>query len=471
QKFRETPFLVKTVTLSGKNKAKDYYEQTIDLHGIDNKKDGERVISALLPGSSLLVKDLVISTSAQFQGRWKLGHEVMSGGKKQFEELFSGDVTSVGRRKSDIEIQINRVWPGRSLILKLDPAGKYLGSISALKITAYLPRLVFFADKAGTFLAQSGNGNKVRIKNIPGDQERQINKIISFSDVIENDKWRPESLVEKLSIAGGPFNEKGYRWTSRVAIPESGYYRLVLNQEASLSRNPGGLRLARDLVQIPYFRGQSEMQKITLQGISDYDKTRNTSVWTIQLPEPSNKLTEMTIESNGIFERKVMVEIAKPGHTGWQQWKELYWQNLANTPTVLHIGLEGLSKDTTELRIKLNHGDNRPIEISKIEAVYYAPTILFLINKPGEYVLFGGNPDAPETRYDLNLVQAHLTEAVPMPAMMEKTTPFLSSSLQLKVQEIFDDKSWGLYVVLGIVTLVLIILIIRLFPKAKKTET
>jgi len=205
QRFRETPFLVKTVTLSGKDKGKDYLEQTAVLHFIDNRQDRERVLSALLPGSNLWVKNLVISTSAQFQGKWKLGHEVMSGGKMQFEELFSGEVTTVGRTESEIEIQINRVWPSRSLVLKLDPEGKYLGSIKGLRIKAYLPRLVFFADTAGEYLAQSGNGSKVRVKDVPGDRDRQINKIISFSDVIENEKWRPESLVEKLSIAGGPF--------------------------------------------------------------------------------------------------------------------------------------------------------------------------------------------------------------------------------------------------------------------------
>jgi hypothetical protein len=35
---------------------------------------------------------------------------------------------------------------------------------------------------------------------------------------------------------------------------------------------------------------------------------------------------------------------------------------------------------------------------------------------------------------------------------------------------VFEDKSWGLYLVLGAVTLVLMILIVRLFPKADQGQ-
>ena len=466
--FRETPFIVKSVSLSGKSTAKDYAEKTISLHFSDEKKEDKRSISALLPGSGLWIKTLLLSTEAHFQGTWKLGHEVIIGGKPQFQELLSGSITTVSQAKSNSEIPINRAWPGRSLVLKLDTEGKYIGNIVEMQITANMPRIVFLADKAGVYLAQSGNGNKAIIKKIPGDQKRRINRVVSFSEVTENRIWRPESLVEKFAIEGGPFIGKGYRWMAKVKIPEPGYYRLRLNQKVSLSHDPGSIRLVREGIQVPYFRGQSETQEINLQSTSNYDKLKNTTLWTIKLPEPSYKLMEMTMESEGIFDRRVILEIPKPGHTGWQQWKELHWQNLSNAPAVLHFGLEYLPKDISEMRITMNHGDNRPIEIRKVKAIYYTPTLFFLINKHGEYTLFGGNPEIPEAKYDLALVQAHLMEAIPKLAVMENLEPFHSTGVKLKILEVFEDKSWGLYAVLGLVTLVLMILIIRLFPKGEK---
>lgn len=38
------------------------------------------------------------------------------------------------------------------------------------------------------------------------------------------------------------------------------------------------------------------------------------------------------------------------------------------------------------------------------------------------------------------------------------------------IVEAFDDRSWGLYLVLGVVTMVLMVLIIKLFPKEEKEK-
>jgi hypothetical protein len=327
--------------------------------------------------------------------------------------------------------------------------------------------LTFYADKAGTYLAQTGSGNKISIHEAPGDADRKINKAISFSPVNENKQWAPEHLAEKFAIPGGPFNEKGYRWTAGVRVPESGYYRMVLNREASLSPNPDNVRLVRDNVQVPFFHGSSEEKEIGLEAASRYDQGKNRTSWSVTLPKPSGNAEELIVESQGIFDRTVIFEIPKQGRAGWQSWKRLRWQNIANAPSVLRVGLTDLPKGTTELRITMDHGDNRPIDISKIKATYHAPALLFLINKPGEYTLFGGNPEIPEAKYDLALVQAHLIDAVPKTAVMGDIEPFRTSGFKYKFMEIFDDKSWGLYAVLGIVTLILVMLIVRLFPKEK----
>lgn len=69
KEFRETPFIVKSVTVSGRKVAKDYAEKEISLHFDEYKQDDKRTISSVLPGSGLWIKKLVLSTEAQFQGR------------------------------------------------------------------------------------------------------------------------------------------------------------------------------------------------------------------------------------------------------------------------------------------------------------------------------------------------------------------------------------------------------------------
>lgn len=470
QSLKETALLVQSVRVLGRNRAKDFVEQWTNLNFSDEKIGNERVLSALLPGSGLAIQTLVLKTEAQFQGRWRLGHEMVLGGVPEFRELFAGEVATVKGTETELEIQVNRTWPGRLLILKLNQGDKYLGNIIGFKLQARLPRLVFWADKEGVYWAQTGLGNKALIKEKPGDSKRQAGRYLVFSEIIENPLWRPENLLEQSGIGGGPFNEKGYRWKARVTIPVPGYYRLVLDQAAVFEPNLQALRLVKDGLQVPYFRGRSEIRATELQVISSYDQAKNSSTWTIQFPRSSSPWEFLSLESQGIFERQVIFEIPKLGRGGWERWKELNWQNTGKDPAVLQVGLHALPVDSEKIRVSMRHGDNRPIDLKGNKAFYLAPTLLFIAQKAGEYTLFGGHPDMGEAKYDLALVQAHLKETIPQTAKMEKWASLTASTFDFKIRALFEGRNWGLYIVLGLVTLVLLVLIVRLFPKKEKVE-
>lgn len=470
KQYRETPFLAQSLTVSGKSITKDFAEKTISLQFSDNNDDTEREVTALLPGSGLWIGTVTFSSAAQFQGSWRLGQYSMSGGRMAFQEFVSGSVTTVGRTATTMEIQANRLWPGRSLVLKLNTGGKYLGSIRQLQVRTRLPHLVFLADSAGVYMARTGLGTKASIRELPGDQQRQISRKLSFSDILENRSWRPESLIEKFIIEGGPFSEKGYGWSAPVRISEPGFYRLVLNKDAALSPYPESIRLVKQGTQIPYFKGHDEIREFDLKPLSSYDKTKNITSAVITLPLFPDRTGEMTFESSGIFNRKVVIELPGKGKSKWTAWKYLNWQNLANTSSLLHLGLQDLPGDSRQMRIIINHGDNRPIALDRVRISYHAPTLLFLVRDPGLYSLFGENRETPPAKYDLSLVEAHLMEAVPRAAQMEELQPLHTSPVNHKIRELFEDRGWGLYVVLGLVTLILMILIVRLFPKEKKDE-
>jgi hypothetical protein len=468
--FRKTVLPVRAVYVAGRSLSKDYVENQIRLRFSDEKAAEQRVLSAALPGAGLWVESLIVTTDAQFQGKWQLGRQVVVGGKQEFQELFNGEVTTVNRTEKKLEIDVQRSWPGRSLILKLNPGNRYLGNILDWKLKVRLPRLVFLADKPGSYTAQSGMGESVEVKETPGDPERRIDQSLAFMEVIENLQWRPENLAEKFALVGGPFQGKGYRWRAKIQIPEAGYYRVVLDPEIGFTADLAGVRLVKDKVQIPYFHGAEEKQTKELPITAEYDQKKNRSFWTIRLPESGQKWEFLEFEARGIFQRRVVFEFPKPGNTGWQIWREMDWQNRSTQASRLNLGLETLPKNTREIRMSMAHGDNQPLELSKMTAVSYAPTLLFLIAKPGEYFLFGGNSQAGEPKYDLALVQAHLADAVPKKVIVEKAEPTGASFFDKGIKEYFSEKSWGLYAILGLVTLVLMILIVRLFPKEQKKD-
>lgn len=467
REFRETPLPVKAVTLAGKSTAKDYAETVVELPFSDQKQEKTRTLSAVLPGSGLRIMKIALITEAPFQGEWAAGQEVVTAGELKFHELSSGTVTSIGKKALHLEIPVNRSWPGRSLVLKLTPANTFVGSVSALRITVNLPRIVFYADKAGPYRVQTGAGNTAPIKDNPGDAEREIDKILFFSPVRENKQWAPEGLSEKYAVAGGPFNEKGFSWKAQVKVSEAGYYRLVLNEKASLLPHAENVRLVRDSLQVPFFPGQSEEKEIDLEAVPSYDQAKNRSSWMVTLPATPQNLKEMILESEGIFDRNVVIELPKHSRGTRQTWKAVRWANAAKSSTKLRVRLAGLPGDASEMRVSMEHGDNRPINIKSIKAAYHAPTLLFLIHDPGDYWLFGGNREIAEAKYDLALVQAHLIHATPGTAVMGDIESFRSAGYKHRILEVFDDKSWGLYAVLGFVTIALMILIGRLFPKGE----
>ncbi len=465
KRFRETTLPVTSVTLSGKNAAQDFAQQSVPLKLSDKTDERMRVLSTTLPGLGLWINKIELATEAQFQGNWELGSEVVSGGKMQFEKLFSGSIETVGTKGALLEIPVNGYWATRSLVLRLDPGKTYVGAVKSMAINVNLPRMAFYADKAGIYEAQTGLGSRVNIQAAPGDKERKVSAVVAFSAMQENPKWQPESLLAKYAVAGGPFDGKGFRWRSRLQINDPGYFRLVLNREASLRAGFGTVRIVKDGVQVPYFSGPSEEQVIDLATAPEYDKNKNRTTWTVELPDRSNDLRELTAESAGIFDRTVLLESPLQGRAGWQPWKTVRWQNTSQASSALHVPLAGLPRDTAKLRISMEHGDNRPIELGKLQASFRAPVLLFLAPAAGEYMLYGGNDKVGAAKYDLTLVQAHLADVLPKTVEMGKVESVTSAGFKNAFVGAFDDKSWGLYAVLGAVTLILMLVIARLFPK------
>lgn len=460
---------VMEVFLSGERSGKDYIEDMITPVYEKSETNGITFVKTVLPGAGLFIRSVDISTQAQFQGEWQLGTDKIENGEQKFSKILNGTISSVSKDRQRLFFDVEKTWPGRSLIVSLDPNGAYIGDVSDLKVKVRLPRIVFLADTKGMYILKSGTGKQAKISQFPQERERPVDHTILFSTPETNKNLRPENLVEKYGIKGGPFDDKGFVWKSKIDILKPGYYSLVLDMAASLEKNRSGIRLVKDDIQTPFFFAKKENKQVDLSAFSqsEYDPGKNLTTLTIQLPQASSLWSNLSLHSSGIFKRKVVLEIPKPGNMGWNHWKTTKWQSNDTGDSVFTVNLSLFPYDRDRLRINIFHGDNQPIKIQKITASYEAPSINFIAQEKGVYFLYGGNADAKAPNYDLSMVQSDLLEQLPNKIRMAGMESFKPKSWEKTIDQLFSDRPWGLYAVLGLVTLVMLFIIAKLFPMKK----
>lgn len=468
---RRTLSPIQAVALDGDRLGKDYQMRVLPLQFSQSKSDDVQILEAVLPGSGLWIETFQVTTAAQFQGDWQLGYDRISEGEKRFFSIVTGRLDRVDHMGLDMAIAANRSWPERSLVLKLNPGKRYIGEVASLSAKVRLPRLVFVADKAGRYTATAGTGGgNAPILNYPGDPDRAVQEAADFSPPEANPQWRLTSLIEKYQLKGGPFDPQGFTWRAGLTIATPGFYRLILNWQAALAPERSGFRIVKDLMQVPFLTGRPENVTIKPEFRHDYDKTKNTDAWIIRLPQPSPHWKELVLSASGIFKRTVEVQQPKPGGgKRWQPYIRQVWENRDLKETALRINLQALSQNADELHLIIAHGDNQPIEISNITLGYLAPTVYFLGHTSGAYWIYGGNPKDGAPRYDLSMIQSELFSEPAVETQMGEPETVQPASWRHRLHSAFKDTGWGLYGVLGLTTLVLLLVIVRLFPKPSET--
>jgi hypothetical protein len=390
-------------------------------------------IKTILPGSGIWLEQIELTTQAQFQGTWTVGKEAIVSGRKKFQRIDTGNVFAVNRDEKKLTIKIGRRWSGQSLIIRLNAGGRLIGRIHSLRIKARLPRLVFLADRPGVYTARTGLDKPVRILKFAGDRKRRVDQVLNFLPIQANPEWRPVDYVEEFAVMGGPFDIDGYTWKAPVKVFEPGLFRLVFNRQISMKPNQPGIRLVKAGRQVPFFDSEREIRKVELEADPAYNRESNRTTWLLKLPPIFPRWDAIVLSAEGIFDRQVVIETHKHGRS--------------------------------ELRIAMAHGDNQPIRIKKIQGLYPARSLIFLAAETGTYELVGGHPDASSPAYDLSLVQDVLLSIEPQQAQIGEVTVFKGPGLKTRLTGAFTDQAWGLYIVLALVTLVLLVIIAKLFPK------
>ncbi len=472
KRYKQKIVPIKNVTGIIKKAGKEYAVKEIDLtkrlRRTENSDFTE--LKTLLQGKGLNIKSVLFETGIQFQGFWEIGYETINYGKSQFVLLKSGNISYVDKDKQVVSIRIDKIWPSKTMILRLKPDIDYIGVVNNFSIEVRLPRIVFSADMTGTYTVFTGTENLKKLLSNPGDSKRIAEHVVVFTKPEFNPSYNTKSLVEKYKIKGGPFNETGYLWSSPFMVSEPGYYKLNFNLKAALDSEYKKIRLVKDGLQVPFFFGRYENKTIGLDNKSAYDAKNNKTSWLITIPEVSSQWQYLTLTSSGIFKRNVFFYKKRPGNTGWKRIYSKSWQNKSDHDAKLRVQIASLFRNQKKIKIEINHGDNQPINVRSIEGVYRAPTINFLAHQNGQYFLYGGNGQALQADYDLSLVQQKLLETLPVEIEMAEIEASQAEGWPTVFIKQFQEQGWGLYLILGIVTIFLLAIIIRLFPSVATTE-
>lgn len=470
--FEQKVISVERVTALSVTEGTDYAKQNVTPKFQVSESGDITELRALLPGSGLYIDTLRLTTETQFLGDWLVGREEIRNGQRTFVPMAEGSVRHVSDKIHELTLPIRDRWEGKSLVIKLDPKGRYLGNPSALSVELFLPRIVFSADKMGSYTALSGTGSQAQILTSLGYRNRAPYQVVSFSEAKANPDLTKQALTDTYKLKGGPFTNEGFTWAASVAVNAPGYYRLPFPMEASLSPNRAGIRLAKGETQVPFFMDRTENVPTPLHLTPDYDKAQNRTTWDLTLPQPSPWWVALNLSAEGIFRRTVTIQLPEPGQVGWETWKTVTWRNTLDSETTLRIPLARLPEGQNKIRILMDHNDNEPLVITTAEAVYTAPSICFLAYEPGPLTLHGGHPTLPAPDYDLSLVRTKLMETLPTQVTAQPVAPKATTWSGNWIKH-FQANGWGLYAALGIVALVLLGIIAKILPAAeagKETE-
>lgn len=462
---RKSVVPILSVDLLGRIPGRDYAEQCISVQAASSAMPDGLELELFPPGAGMQIQSIVLLTQAGFQGRWEIGRYVIVDGRKAFQPDVRGQVNHVSEDGRRLILHPDRQWLDRSMVVRLYHGRNYIGRVEEVQVCVRLPRLIFLADSTGTHVLTTGLGAAHQVyplSRIPG---RMINPPPKVRNIETNPAWRLDSLAGKYQLRGAPFDPAGYTWKSTLNIPGPGYYRLQLIAEAALDPDFKGMRLVHGQSQVPFFMGREEIRRLTLKAEPRQDRKNNRTIWELQLLRVSSRWHAIELESEGIFNRRVELLAPKAASSGWQSLAGKTWEHRTRGRAVLLLPLPQTGQNRDRLRLVIAHGDNQPIAITHIRAHYGAPPLFFLAHEGGTYELFGGNPEASAARYDLSLIQDELKASMPEPIGMTALASISAQGWHGSWHSLLQNTRWGFYAALALATVILIVIVARLFPK------
>lgn len=418
--------------------------------------------SAELPGSGLQLQSLDLRTKQALIGSVSLGRSCLRDARLGFCEVQRLEQQGLSGKGRELRLELGQRWSGRELLLRLDNQGRATG-VERLRATVVLPRVAFHAEAPGTYTLVAGAGQRLAIEEHPAAEGGATP--IAVGPVRKDPAWKPESLLARFALKGGPFQRAAQTWKAPVSVPGAGYWRLSLPEQALLDGHAEGLRLEQGGAQVPSFLVEDAPRSVSLSVKVERDPKARKSSWTLSLPRPSESWRRVTLRAHGVFKRSVLMEWRRKSAPVWQPLGSQEWVSRGGDAR-LDLPLGAWTQEEAELRLTVEHGDNPTLDPDSAEAEFYAEALAFVSSGPGQLWLWGGDPALPAAQYDLDLLRQELLGLLPSPLpapVLQAVSPgpWWGAWSQIKA----GSQLW-FYLSLAAVTLGLLFVIAKLLPRA-----
>ena len=382
--------------------------------------------------------------------------------------------------RSQLEMPLNFSAPTREVLVHVANGDSPPLTLDAVKLQRWPVNLLFMAPSYGHFTLLSGNpaagaphydlagfAEQLRAAGATGVVPGTIEPVPNYQP--------RESLaappLPDIPLAGAPLEEPG-AWPDRraVQIERTGVQELELDLEALARSRPdrGDLRLVRDGNQIPYvLELPSLARSLMLAPVATPDpKRRSVSVWQLHLPHAGAPVRRLVLSSKTpLFARefRIFEKVSTPEGRGYENllasgsWRRTPEPGVPET-RIFDL-LDRTRTDT--LWIETDNGDNPPIALESVQAVYPVVRLIFKVADAEGLALVYGNANASAPRYDLSLVAERLLTVSRNIAKLgpgEPNPDAKGTFSGLKSGYIF----WG---ALALVVVVLLFVVSKLLPK------
>ncbi len=292
--------------------------------------------------------------------------------------------------------------------------------------------------------------------------------------------YRPrESLsaasLPEVPLTGAPLDTKNWSHRRPLQITRAGVQELELDVAtlAAARSDYADLRVLHGENQIPFVLERPGLARaLTLTPVSAPDAKRpGVSVWQLRLPHTGLPLQRLTLTSGTLlFQREFRIYEKLTGTDGRHYVNTLgtgAWSRTpeAGTPETRNFDLPDRPRTDT-LLIETDNGDNPPIALGAVRAVYPVVRLVFKVAEPDGFLLAYDNPTASAPHYDLSLVAARLLTAprnVAQLAAGGATAGDRNPFAGLNGGYLF----WG---TLALVVVVLLVVVAKLLPKPPTGE-
>ncbi|MGV3659032.1 MAG: hypothetical protein ACO1TE_02575 [Prosthecobacter sp.] len=405
------------------------------------------------------------------------------------ELVFQRDATLLGTRRTlfrlkhdgftgeELEIPVQQTATTRQVELIIRNGDSPPLRIDSVEATRHPVPMVFQADSAGEWQLYIGNAQATEpqydIAALSDRLRDATANSATASPVEASTAFRKTATAPEVGESGAALDVSAWSFRRPVEFAEAGVIELDLDP-AVLARTENDLhdlRIIREGQQIPFLIVRPGTQReVVVPFISVLDEKSPTwSKWALTLPLAGFPASELVIESSTpLFERQLSIlehRDTEQGRTERGLGSALWRRRPGQATQALHVALHSPPKSDT-LQLQTDNGDNAPLQITAVHALYPVARLLFRVPDTTPVHLVYGHRRATYPRYDLHLVRREFESATKISATLgkEEKLPGYHADPAHAAQR--GKGSVWLWIVLAAVVGVLLWVVAKMLPKA-----